>query len=230
MENITISVKSLKETINEGIKSLNERMVIKVPNDNNSPMPPMNDNMPPMDDDMGMPDDSLEMDDEMGDENMTNFGPEFDAGVEADAESDPKKYIQQLTGKLSQEIRKYNQENEDNELNKYILGMIISQTTSMLSPKEKNEIIKKINKSEMDGDSDEVTDEEMPMDDEMPMEDDGMGEEMPMDNNNMTESRNWLSEVLNNEIVDGEYDSTKRKEIKRTKKITSRNKPFISKF
>ena len=34
----------------------------------------------------------------------------FDAGVEADEESDPKKYIEQLTGKLGQSLRKYNEE------------------------------------------------------------------------------------------------------------------------
>lgn len=40
----------------------------------------------------------IPMDDNSGSEFDTNF----DAGVEADEDEDPKKYIQQLTGKLSQ--------------------------------------------------------------------------------------------------------------------------------
>jgi hypothetical protein len=32
----------------------------------------------------------------------------FDAGIEADEDADPKKYIEQLTGKLGQSLRKYN--------------------------------------------------------------------------------------------------------------------------
>ncbi len=31
----------------------------------------------------------------------------FDAGVQADENTDPKKYIEQLTGKLGQSLRKY---------------------------------------------------------------------------------------------------------------------------
>ena len=34
----------------------------------------------------------------------------FDAGVEADEQSDPKKFIEQLTGKLGQSLRKYNED------------------------------------------------------------------------------------------------------------------------
>ena len=43
----------------------------------------------------------------MGDNN--EFDTNFDPGVEADEEQDPKKFIQQLTGKLSQSLRKYNE-------------------------------------------------------------------------------------------------------------------------
>ena len=45
----------------------------------------------------------------MGDNN--EFDTNFDPGVEADEEQDPKKFIQQLNGKLSQSLRKYNENN-----------------------------------------------------------------------------------------------------------------------
>ncbi len=45
----------------------------------------------------------------------------FDAGVEADEESDPKTFIQQLAGKLGQSLRAYNGEqgNPDFDLEKF---------------------------------------------------------------------------------------------------------------
>ena len=48
--------------------------------------------------------------------------------LEADEETDPKKFIQQLTGKLSQSLNSYNNENgePDVELGKYVLGMLIN--------------------------------------------------------------------------------------------------------
>ena len=85
--------------------------------------------MPPMDD--------AEMNDEMGgempdagnEEMPTDFDSNFDAGVEADEETDPKRFIQQLTGKLSQSLNSYNNENgePDTELGKYVLGMLVKQ-------------------------------------------------------------------------------------------------------
>ena len=100
---------------------------------------------------------------QQGDEGMEGFEQEdgFDAGVEADAESDPKKYIQQLTGKLSQELRKYNDEqpNPDEDLNKYVAGMIIPQASKGLTDKGKNEIIKKVKSGTVDDDMGEGDEE-----------------------------------------------------------------------
>jgi hypothetical protein len=39
----------------------------------------------------------------------------FDAGIEADEDADPKKYIEQLTGKLGQSLRKYNDSKRSTE-------------------------------------------------------------------------------------------------------------------
>lgn len=101
---------------------------------------------------------------QQGDDGMGGFDQEdgFDAGVDADADSDPKKYIQQLTGKLSQELRKYNDEqpNPDEDLNKYVAGMIIPQASKGLTDKGKNEIIKKVKKGTVD-DGEDMGDEEI---------------------------------------------------------------------
>lgn len=79
-----------------------------------------------------------------GEENQ--FDTNFDAGVEADENADPKKYIQQLTGKLSQSLRNYNdgQPQADADLNKYVAGMIIKQAIDGLSPDDVQEVLSKV--------------------------------------------------------------------------------------
>lgn len=72
----------------------------------------------------------------------------FDAGVEADEESDPKKYIEQLTGKLGQSLRKYNEQNgqPDLELEKFAINSLISAThTSEMDDNDREDIINKVN-------------------------------------------------------------------------------------
>lgn len=137
-------------------------------------MMPMGGEMPPMDPSMGG-DPNMPMDDTMppGDEGMpSDFDSNFDAGVEADEETDPKRFIQQLTGKLSQSLNSYNNENgePDTELGKYVLGMLVKQGVKGMDDKEKKEIIKKIN----------TASDEAPADEEMPEEE--MNTEEPMDN------------------------------------------------
>ena len=123
----------------------------------------------------------------MGDEGMKNnneFDTNFDPGVEADEEQDPKKFIQQLTGKLSQSLRKYNENNgqPDVDLSKYVAGMITKQAMEGLSQDDAEEIIDKIKADEDfsvedNGDGNQSfeqgndqtmqqTDNQMPMDDE----------------------------------------------------------------
>ena len=107
-------------------------------------------------------------------EQMPNGGSEFDtnfdAGVEADEDADPEKYLQQLTGKLSTELNKFNSENGDNSgLNKYVAKMIVKAATKNMDDAEKKEIIKAINTSE----------NPEPADESEPEQTDDMGEEMP---------------------------------------------------
>ena len=126
----------------------------------------------------------------------------FDAGVDADSETDPKKYIQQLTGKLSQELRKYNEEqpNPDEDLNKYVAGMIIPQASKGLTDKGKNEVIKKV-KSGTVGDSTEDNE-----DDE---------EDVQMES---------INEITNN-ILDDDFNK-KNRESKITNKTLPKKSPF----
>jgi hypothetical protein len=71
----------------------------------------------------------------------------FDAGVEADEDSDPKKYIEQLTGKLGQSLRKYNesQGQPDYELEKFAINSLLSAShTSEMDENDQADIIKKV--------------------------------------------------------------------------------------
>lgn len=134
-----------------------------------------NGGMLPMDDQM-MGGDSDGMD--MGNDDSA-FDTNFDAGVDADENTDPKKFIQQLTGKLSQSLRKYNNDlpKPDEELSKYVAGMILKQTTDGLTDSDKKDIIDKVNGNGSDNDS---GDDMPPMEDQsMEMQDD-MGKENPM--------------------------------------------------
>ena len=74
------------------------------------------------------------------------FDADFDAGVDADEEQDPKRYIQQLTGKLSQTLQKYSDENgqPDVDLNKYVAGMITKQAMKGLSEDDAQDILDKV--------------------------------------------------------------------------------------
>ena len=78
----------------------------------------------------------------------------FDAGVEADEETDPKKFIEQLTGKLGQSLRKYTEEQgqPDFELEKFAINSLLSAThTAEMDEEDKKDIIKKVNTAGDDG-------------------------------------------------------------------------------
>lgn len=67
-----------------------------------------------------------------------------------DEESDPKKFIEQLTGKLGQSLRKYNgqQSQPDYELEKFAINSLLSAThVSEMDPEDQNDIIKKVKES-----------------------------------------------------------------------------------
>lgn len=159
------------------------------------PQEPMGDmSQPQMDD---MPQEPMD--------DMPNGGDGFDADVNADENSDPKTYVQQLTGKLSQELRNYNndQGNQDTELNKYVAGMIIPQATKHMTDDDKSEVIKKIKKGVTDDGESNSSEESMPM-----------------------ESRQ-IHDSLMNEIMNSIIDDKKKQRLEKqtTKK---KSNPFVS--
>ena len=162
-------------------------------------------------------------DDNFHDENDKEFDNDFDAGVEANEEEDPKKYIQQLTGKLSQSLRKFNDENEkvDDELNKYVAGMIIKQALKGLSTEDTNEILKKV-KEEGNNDED-VADKTDTENENQPQMD---------DKNDFNENYEHVSEQHIDEIVNGVLDQIKQEKKNTTSSnsdnVSYKKKPFTA--
>ena len=86
----------------------------------------------------------------MQDDEPESYENDFDPGVEANEEEDPKKYIQQLTGKLAQSLRKYNKSlpQPDADLGKYVAGMVVKQAIEGLSQEDIEDIMDKLDKDE----------------------------------------------------------------------------------
>ena len=215
---IRISEKQVLDAITSVL--MENRKVLKVGNSAPS-TPPASDMgmMPPagdpnamgMDPNMGGDPNAMGMDPNMGgdpnamggDPNAmggeSQFDTNFDAGVEADEETDPKHYIQQLTGKLSQSINSFNTEQgPDAGLCKYVASMIIAATCKNLDEKAKKELIEKINTAASSDEDDMGGEEDMDMGDggeEMPMDDPNMGQQQQMPMNEMILTRKQLQEL-----------------------------------
>lgn len=199
---------------------INERKVLKV----GSSQPQMPMNSMGADPSMMGGEGEIPMSDEiepntMGPDGGSEFDTNFDAGVEADEDEDPKKYIQQLTGKLSQELGKYNNElgKPDIELSKYVGGMITKQVAKYLDDSGKKDLIKKIKTTDSSNDSEDV-----PMDDNMgEMSED---ENMTMESYRLTKNDvRKLFETFNNDIEKREENL-----LSNNIKMTKGNKPFSS--
>jgi hypothetical protein len=125
--------------------------------------------------------DDLDLGDEGGDDKPFDDEP-FDAGVEADEESEPETYIQQLSGKLGQTLRNYTDERgqPDFDLEKFAINSVISATnTADMEPEDQKDIIDKIQTSGKDDDSEMDIDE--PKDEEPEMDANGGEEELDLD-------------------------------------------------
>lgn len=205
---------------------LNERKVLKV--GNSQPQMPMDQNMNMEDPNMGgeMPMGDEMMDSNMGDQGGSEFDTNFDAGVEADEDEDPKKYIQQLTGKLSQELGKYNNElgEPDTELSKYVGGMIVKQVAKNMGEEDKKELIKKI-KMTNSSSTEELPEENLDGDN---FGDDTEIPEQEMEMESYVLNKGDLKKLFENfNTIDNERkndDLTIGKEMKNKRK----NKPFIA--
>ena len=159
-----------------------------------------------------------------GGEADNQFDTNFDAGVEADEETDPKHYIQQLTGKLSQSINSFNSEQgPDAGLCKYVASMVIAATCKNLDEKAKKELIEKINTAASDEEQDMGGEEDMDADmgngeEEMPMDDPNMGQ--PNDQEQVNErfiTKKQLAELAFG--VQDRQDNLQNKTNEKTKSI-----------
>ena len=180
----------------------------------------------------GMPQDPFggEETDMQNNSGESEFDTGFDAGVEADEDTDPKKFIQQLTGKLSQSLNKYNNENgDDGELSKYVGKMIVKAAAKGMDENGKKTLLnplillKVLRTKHTQNTDDEVgmNDEELPVDDNM-----GLNECVFR-----KQEINGLMESLNQELTNtGDDESIKSVEKqKKTKKSPFKAKDFIKK-
>lgn len=188
-------------------------------------MPPM-DMQPEMGNDMGgnfMPQGDMMQQPPMGDEMPNQFDTNFDAGVEADEEQDPKKYIQQLTGKLSQTLQKFTDNNgqADVDLNKYVAGMITKQAMKGLSEEDAQEIIDKV-KADEDFSMEDGDANQQPQDPQMggDMQGDMNMQQQPQMNESFSK---WQRRRQIKEIVNGVPDKKGKEEKENTQHQQPRN-------
>lgn len=151
-----------------------------------------------------------------GDESETSsekpFDDEpFDAGVEADEDTDPKKFIEQLTGKLGQSLRKYTEEKgqPDFELEKFAINSLLSAThTGEMDNEDQKDIIKKVKKSGIGDDTETDTENNTETD----TENDNLGDEEVSTNDSeesQDDSENLFEDDLINEMSLNDYMAKK---------------------
>ena len=137
----------------------------------------------------------------------------------ADEDEDPKHFIQQLTGKLSQSLNSY-EDKDDEGLYKYVGKMINRQVAKNLDDKGKKEMIRAIKSVETDSDDDLDND----------LESDEYDDEQ-MNQEEMSESRNGFSKRQLKKLCEefGVVDNSKplRDNVKATK---LRKSPFSPKI
>lgn len=181
-----------------------------------NPMPM--DGMPMDDPNMGMDmgDDMSQMggfDDTMGE---NPYDTNFDAGVEADEENDPKHYIEQLSGKLSQTLRTYQDSlpQPDADTAKYAAGMVVKAAIDGLSNKDVKDILAKLDTDEGEDDNDGENNDS-----------DNEGQQMDFDG---LESVNRHSAMIDE--IFGQLTQTKDEEPqqKRNTNDSYRKKPFVA--
>lgn len=137
----------------------------------------------------------------------------FDAEVDANEDEDPKKYIQQLTGKLAQKLRDYNSTENDGETNKFVINSLIPASIPSLDDSDIKDVIDKIkdnngengdasdgvenNENNNDGNDEKLDNNDLFNDDKDVSDDPQMEEDIDIDN-------------LVNEILSGRKKNTYR--------------------
>lgn len=133
---------------------------------------------------------------------------------------DKKKEIQKLAGELSELLHTYNEENgEDEELNKYVKGMIDAQTDGESENEEE---------PDMEGDEDMENPEEM---EEKPMGDEEMSQEPQEPEQPKMEGRRLTKKQLKEEFAQNCKKEKGKEKVERiNKKLNksgvSKNNPF----
>lgn len=161
---------------------------------------------------------------------QNQFDTNFDAGVQADEDSDPKTFIQQLTGKLSTSLRKYNEQlpQPDVDLDKYVAGMILKQAINGLSDKDANEILKKVKPTEPSAEGgedktlDDVDADSGEADGGDGMKDMGGGQMPPVNEKKLSEKKRLIKEMFQ-ELTQG---VTKTDRNSNEKNVPSTQKPL----
>lgn len=148
--------------------------------------------------------------------------PDMEApmGDENEGGDDKKKEIQKLAGELSELLHTYNEENgDDEELNKYVKGMIDAQTDGD-SDDDDDET------SDMEGEDEMENPEEMG---ENPMGDEEMPEEPQEPEQPKMEGRRLTKKQLKEEFAQNckkEKEKVERTNKKLNKSGVSKNNPF----
>ena len=129
----------------------------------------------PIEEPMDEPMDDLEgLEDAPADDKPFDDEP-FDAGVDADEDTDPEKYIQQLSGKLGQSLRQYTEDEgqPDFDLEKFAVNSVLSAThTGEMDKEDQRDIINQVK-----GAGEEDSDVEVDSEEEVDMETPDGGEE-----------------------------------------------------
>lgn len=170
-------------------ESINEKYTLKIDAPKTAETPDLD--ISSMDDDANS--DIESMDNEIGDDIPSDEGDSgddnpfedepFDAGVEANEDEDPEKFLQQLSGKLATSLRQYQEENnEDVDTKKFVANTVLSAIdTSGMEKSDIEDIKDKLETAPKDDnssegmeqteepESDEPTD--FPEEDEAPVED-----------------------------------------------------------
>lgn len=165
--------------------------------------------------------DNMNTSDDMSMDGEDNpFDTNFDAGVEADEENDPQKYIQQLTGKLSQSLQSYEeslpQPNSGDA--KYVGAMILSQVAKYMSEKDFNEMMK--DAQDKSGGNDEDNTDDSNIEDA----NDDTGGDMELNESD----KKHISEILN-KMISGDENQTKNVPLKQTGEVNYTRSGYVPK-
>lgn len=189
-------------------------------------MPPMDaqpQGQPPMGGGMEIPQDDGEMNtDPMGNEGMED-------GSEG---NDAKKEIQRMTGKLSQDLRTYNDDNgdQDTELNKYVANMIVKQAAKSMTPSDVKAVVGTLNDGSSsesdtnDSSKDNYDDSDNDKDNGQTLGGNSSPVSMP------TESRRYIVNLVNEIVGDlaNQSRETERSDNKSANTKLRKRNPFIS--